>query len=265
MIPFRARFTIRRIFNPGYYHRLSEILQNPQSFYSILFRKLSPSSSKRPLDLKLKDGKIIRVREFWTLFLFDEIFVENCYEPPRLQRHGPFPAILDVGANIGLFTIRMKQLWPDARILAIEPHPDNLRSLREHIELNNLSGIEVLEGGISEKCGCMNLYISPRNIAGHSMYKETSGPSISVPVFALADVLKNSEVQDGGLLLKIDCEGCEHALLSTLSREIAERTSCIIFEPEHSLYSLDDLLQGLRGLGYETSTASNLVVAERTA
>ena len=265
MIPFRARFAAKRVFSPAYYRHLSGILAHPLGFYSILIRKLSPSSSKEPLDLRLKDGKIIRVREFWTLFLFDEIFVGACYEPLRLGHHGPFPTILDVGANIGLFMLRMKQLWPDARIVAIEPHPENLRSLREHIEINHLTGVEVLQGGISEECGCMNLYLSPRNIGGHSMYKQTDAPSISVPVFPLSDVLAKVSAEGGGFFLKIDCEGCEHSLISSMTQEIADRISCIIFEPEHGLYNLDDLLQKLKDLGYTTSMFSNLVFAERDA
>ena len=66
--------------------------------------KFFPSSSSRPLDLKLLVGKTLRIREFWSLFLFDEIFMENCYESPEVVRWGPFGTIVDIGANIGFFT-----------------------------------------------------------------------------------------------------------------------------------------------------------------
>lgn len=264
MIPFRARFAAKRLFSRTYYLRLAEILVHPFSFYTILIRKLWPGSSKRPLALRMKDGTIIQVWEFWTLYLFDEVFVERCYEPPQLLEQGPYTTIIDVGANIGLYTLRMKQIWPDAQVLAIEPHPGNFRRLRDHIEANHLARIETVQAGVSEECGCMDLYLSPRNIGGHSMYKKTDIPPISVPVFSLSALLEKHHVEDGGILMKVDCEGCEFALLSTMTQEIAERISCIIFEPERSLYRLDDLLQKLVSLGYRTSTFSELVLAEKT-
>lgn len=264
-IPFRPRFAARRLLHPGYYRRLAAVLAHPLRFDWVLLRKILPSSSKKPVDLTLKDGKVIRVEEFWTLFLFDEIFVEQCYEPAALVQQGPFSTIVDVGANIGLYVLRMKQLWPKARVLAIEPHPHNFERLVGHMEANHLDDVRPLQIGLSERCGCMDLYLSPRNIAGHSMYKKTDLPPISVPVFTLEQVLRENQVSGGGILLKLDCEGCEHAVLSSLTPETASRISCIIFEPERSLYDLDALLEKVRSLGFTISWVADLVLAVRTA
>jgi len=263
MIPFRARFAARRLLNFAYYRRLASILATPLSFGWILTRKIMPNCSRKPLDLTLKNGGVIRVEEFWTLFLFDEVFAEKCYEPDALLRKGPFTTIVDVGANIGLFTIRMKQLWPKARVLAIEPHPHNFERLTGHIEANHLSDVRAIQAGLAEQCGCMDLYLDPRNIGGHSMYKTSSTPPISVPVSTLEQVLRENDVTGGNILLKLDCEGCEHAVISALTPEIASRISCIIFEPERALYNLDDLLGKLRSLGFTTSSFSPLVLAVR--
>jgi FkbM family methyltransferase len=222
-----------------------------------------PRVSTRPIDLKLKDGKILRIREFWALFLFDEIFIDNCYESPEILALGPFETIIDIGANIGFFTVRAKQLWPQARIVSLEPHPTNFEHLREHIELNHLTGVQPLNVGVAEKCGCLDLYLSPRNIGGHSMYKKEGEAKISVPIISLADVLTRTNSNGTGLLLKIDCEGCEHAILSNLTQDMADRVACIIFEPERSLYDLKDLLDKLEQLGFETTEFGELVVASR--
>lgn len=264
-LPFRPRFAARRLLNFEYYRRLARILANPLRFDWVLLKKILPSSSKEPVDLTLRDGKVIRVEEFWTLFLFDEIFVENCYEPAGLVQQGPFSTIVDVGANIGLYVLRMKQLWPQAKVLAIEPHPHNFERLVGHIEANRLEDVQPLQIGLSEECGCMDLYLSPRNIAGHSMYKKTELPPLSVPVFTLEQVLRENGVTGGGILLKLDCEGCEQAVLRSLTPELAARIACIIFEPERKLYDLEALLARVRSLGYTTSTVGDLVLAVRTA
>jgi len=264
MLPFRARFAAKRLFSRSYYRRLSQILAHPLRFYAVLALKLMPGWSKGPVDIRLKDGKTIRVREFWTLFLFDEIFVENCYEPPEAMKRAPFGTVIDVGANIGLFTLRCKQLWPEARVVAIEPHPGNFHLFEEHVEINRLSDVQPMQVGIAEKCGHFDLYIADRNIAGHSMYKKTADShSISIPTCTLADVMPKTEAGSGGTLLKIDCEGCEYPLLSTLTQEIADRISCIVFEPERGLYDVEVLIEKLRSLGFSISDSKGLVVAAR--
>jgi FkbM family methyltransferase len=264
MLPFRARFALHRIASPSYYHRLSKVVSSPFRFYWILFRKIRPGSSEKPLDLRLKDGKTLNIYEFWALYLFDEVMIENCYEPAELMHSAPFNTIIDVGANIGLFTLRTKQLWPKANVISIEPHPKNFERLTEHIALNKLDGTKPLQVGIAEKCGCFDLYISPRNTAGHSMYKKDGdSKSISIPTCTLTDVMADFDSTDSNTLLKIDCEGCEFPLLSSLTQEVANRISCIIFEPENSLYDLDILLQKLAGFGYKITKSSNLVVASR--
>jgi len=262
MLPFRSRFLARRIANPSYYQKLSEVLARPLSFFSILIAKVLPSSSTRPVDMKLIDGKTLRIRGFWPLFLFDEIFMENCYESPEVLQWGPFGTIVDIGANIGFFTLRCKQLWPDARVVAIEPDPNNFACLAEHVEINHLTDVYPLQLGVAEKCGCLDLYLSPRNIAGHSMYKKSDDAAvISVPVFTLEDVLSQTNTNDSGLLLKIDCEGCEYPILSSLTQQMADRISCIIFEPEVSLYDFPALLEHLKGLGFQLTKFGQLSVA----
>ncbi len=264
MLSFRARFAVRRLFSPGYSRRLAQILVHPFKFYGVLASKLLPGLSKRPFDLRLKDGAIVRVYGFWALFLFDEIFVENCYESPEVLKCSPFGTVIDIGANIGLFTLRSKQLWPEARVIALEPHPGNFRRLKEHVGINHLQDVEPMQVGIAERPGCFDLYCSPRNIGGHSMYKHDSdAPSISITTCTLPDVMSKVRGRGGDTLLKIDCEGCEYPLLSTMSQEVADQISCIVFEPERSLYDLEALTKKLTSLGFKISYYSSLVVAAK--
>ena len=57
------------------------------------------------------------VKEFMTLYIYKEIFVEGCYDLSLATDPAPF--IIDVGANTGLFIIRMKQLYPNAKVSGI--------------------------------------------------------------------------------------------------------------------------------------------------
>jgi hypothetical protein len=53
--------------------------------------------------------------------------------------------------------------------------------------------------------------------------------------------------------------------LSTLTADVAERIGCIIFEPEHELYSVDELTKRLQEFGFRSNYFGSLVVCNRVA
>jgi FkbM family methyltransferase len=64
-----------------------------------------------------------------------ELFERGEYEPPpeladRLSS-GRVRRILDIGANVGMFSAWATGRWPDAEITSFEPAPENLTVLRE--------------------------------------------------------------------------------------------------------------------------------------
>jgi FkbM family methyltransferase len=72
---------------------------------------------------------------------FHEVFVKRNYDPPppALEILSALPdgfLAADLGANIGLFGVRLLGLRPDARIVAFEPDPANLAVLRATVAAN---------------------------------------------------------------------------------------------------------------------------------
>ncbi|HVU34120.1 MAG TPA: FkbM family methyltransferase [Opitutaceae bacterium] len=61
---------------------------------------------------------------------FEEIFLARHYELPFPEFHPRF--VLDLGANIGLASIRFAARWPAARILAVEPAEENFALLQRN-------------------------------------------------------------------------------------------------------------------------------------
>ena len=43
------------------------------------------------------------------------------------------PRVLDIGANVGTFAIACCHLWPSARVMSFEPHPETFRLLRGNV------------------------------------------------------------------------------------------------------------------------------------
>lgn len=82
-------------------------------------------------------GALIELRA-----IHQEMFVEQTY-----MRHGiTVPAggtVLDIGANVGLFSLALLLRQPTARILAFEPAPAALDALRANLSLHGAAGVTV--------------------------------------------------------------------------------------------------------------------------
>lgn len=67
----------------------------------------------------------------------------------------PGAIVLDVGANIGAYTVLFAQ-WTGAsgRVIAFEPSPDSVLGLREHVRLNGVADrVEIVEAAVSSRDG----------------------------------------------------------------------------------------------------------------
>ncbi len=99
---------------------------------------------------RLRDGSLMAHRNIdETESLYNEIFARRVY-----LRHGIYlpkqPNVIDVGANIGMFTSFVLRERPLARVLAFEPIADTFRLLRENCERLG-SGVEAFHYGLSDR------------------------------------------------------------------------------------------------------------------
>jgi predicted O-methyltransferase YrrM len=64
--------------------------------------------------------------------------------------------VMDIGANIGIYTILLSHIYPKAKIIAIEASPTIVEMLRSNCKLNNLllpseSNVLLINKAISDK------------------------------------------------------------------------------------------------------------------
>ena len=81
----------------------------------------------------------------------------------------PGMVLLEVGANIGYYTlIATQHIRPDGRIVALEPSPVSLRSLRENLRLNNVEHmVNIYPVAAGSRNGTSTFYMmSKRNLSG---------------------------------------------------------------------------------------------------
>lgn len=103
-----------------------------------------------------------------TDFLYREIFVENAY-----LRHGiglpTAPVVVDVGANIGMFSLLVAQRSRGARILAVEPVAELAHAASVNAELHGVE-VTVLNCGLGSRTGEAAFCYYPNNTLMSGMY-----------------------------------------------------------------------------------------------
>ena len=131
-----------------------------------------------------------------------------------------FPAdyagtIIDAGGYIGTSAIALKKLYPNAKIIVIEPSLDNLSLLRKNLE--PYPDIKIVHGALvgENGQGTVSLADVGEQEWGYSVVAQPENvsritPLYDVPAFLLSDLLGQHE--DCGLL-KLDIEGAEFELL----------------------------------------------------
>jgi FkbM family methyltransferase len=151
-----------------------------------------------------------------------EVFIERCYASGLTGR--PVETILDLGANIGLASAFLSACHPGARVVAVEPLPENAELLRRNAALH---GWTVVEAAVASAEGTRRLHWSPwwssattvdsvaRNRLADRGRVESYGarPPLTVPAVTVPGIMA-----DHGLgridVLKLDVEGAEAEVLA---------------------------------------------------
>jgi hypothetical protein len=87
-------------------------------------------------------------------------FSPTCYQMlSALRRQGlRFSTLIDVGANVGQFTVAAAKLFPGVTIHAFEPLPDSVACLKHHTRA--LPGVQAYPLALGEKPGNATLHIN---------------------------------------------------------------------------------------------------------
>src|SRR5688572_14319071 len=185
------------------------------------------------LDLKYNRVSKIRVpgiRE--TIFLrrntsdaaiFDQVFLRGDYDMDF--KFLPL-TIVDAGAHIGLFSIVMKNRFPNAKLICIEPDKNNFETLNKN--LSRYSHVEALRAGLWNRNS--KLKIVDRYTSGHSaLTVEENIAEGSIPAVTIGSVMETFGLNAIDVL-KIDIETSEKDLFSKNYEEWLPKVRMIIIE-----------------------------------
>lgn len=151
------------------------------------------------------------------LAVLREIYLDKEYE---WFPHGEPKTIIDLGAHFGDTALYYHALFPNARIIAVEPAPETYARLVENTE--HILQITALQSAISDTDGEIELHIMPSSLGNSLIQRKGTTNVVRVSSIKLATLLKKYEL-DGVDLLKFDIEGAEFPIFSDKEATICSK------------------------------------------
>jgi FkbM family methyltransferase len=163
------------------------------------------------------------------------------------------PSVLDLGGNIGLFSLLAAQTHPEARIYAYEPGPPNYRMFEMNLLANPALSkrIYLHKEAVAGQTRIAEWFFDDQNPGGSGLFGK-DGTKYQVQIRSFSEAL--SSLTGDVALAKIDIEGAEYEVLESTPPELWKRIQAVSLElhddPEGKT-SQADFLKRMSGLGFK--------------
>jgi FkbM family methyltransferase len=134
----------------------------------------------------------------------------------------PNMTVVDVGANIGYFTLLAAKIVQRGHVYAFEPEETNFKLLSKSLSLNNLRNVDIYQKALSDREDQIKLYLSDATQPqSHSITPQKGTRSVNVASTTL-DAFWKSVGTPKIDFLKIHVAGAEEAALAGATQVLRE-------------------------------------------
>jgi FkbM family methyltransferase len=150
---------------------------------------------------------------------------------------GPGDTLVDVGANIGYFTVLGARIVGDTgHVYAFEPDPEAFAMLERNVRLNGLTNVTIERKAVSNAAGEVKLYLATENKGDHRIFETRAEQreSVIVETVALDNYFAGREADIN--FIKIDTQGAEGVIVDGMKRILATNDQlrlALEFSPWH--------------------------------
>ena len=193
--------------------------------------------------------------KFWTIPhdpICREILTSGFYEKELLEgmvslAKNSKGTVLDVGANIGNHSLYFSKYFD--HVISFEPAKNNCCILKANIRLNKIKNITIIDKALGNMDSVMSVNDDPDNTNHNLLEADFSDPDNLVDVRIGDDLLDQLNLLLPVVLIKIDVEGFEPAVVEGLSKTI-KRDKPLIFWEAFSREKAQETIDILTELGY---------------
>ncbi len=238
-----------------------------------------------PFELRLRTGQQITLRERTDVTVFWLVFARRHYPV-----HPADLIIIDMGANIGIFTLYAAREAPQCRIVAIEPFPDTCSRLQSLVEMNRLQDrVTILDYAVAASPATRSMDSATEvpsqyrrvysdatkelNFNHRNRVKQAED-GVVVKTETLDRVLDDAHVHSGDLV-KMNIHGSEYEVLMSASPAVLSRCKKIAVQyhemPADCHLGKQELFRHMADSGFElvsdrdTHRGSGLALFARAA
>jgi FkbM family methyltransferase len=203
---------------------------------------------------RLPSGVEVKVASWAEWVTYNDIFVDGEYDVPirhAISHADSNAIILDVGANVGYFALRLSDLWmrerPDEsfRLIGIEGSPHVFPTLQRRIRQALLVGKAHYHFGLAGKRSGEARISSSEFHVTNSIVTGDGAHGASVPFIDVSTVVP---ADTRIALLKCDIEGAEQMFIENYP-DLLRRTDSAVFEFQHDICDAERCIALLKEAG----------------
>lgn len=146
---------------------------------------------------------------------------------------------LDVGANIGYYTLYMASSFPNMKCIGFEPSPMIYKQFKRNVSENQFNNISAYDYAVGDFCGLTHFHVTGdthynRALSAVNYYEhlENDFKKISVKIVTL-DSFLNKDLKKNVQIIKIDTQGFEYEVIRG-ALDIINQSKPIICLESHS-------------------------------
>lgn len=203
--------------------------------------------------------------------IFNEIFRSNVYESGdvKLERNN---VVIDVGAHVGLFTLKSLHEGA-AKVVSIEPDPDNLKLLKRNIKLYGAEDrVIVIPKAVGAREGKTMLIRDPSSTGGRfttlhpSLYfyeklSKTCTDVTEVELTTIDTILSEISTSNVSIFVKIDIEGAEIEALKGSETLLKRDKIKLAIAAYHYKDEYLEVIEFLKKRGFKVASQNGYVYA----
>jgi len=215
------------------------------------------------LEWTFPTGVEIRIADYGDWVIYSEIFASGDYDLAlaracdRAAASGRSMHVVDLGANSGLFTLRVlheaRRRTLGVAITAVEAHPRMAERFLARVLPQRRAGeaVRLAQGVAGERGGAVDFYENPAHPASSTRFASRNAADRSRTPFRLSYVDLSAILSDAPRidLLKCDIEGSEERVIANYA-DVFARTDVAVFEFHRDLCDVARCQALLRSYGF---------------
>ncbi len=180
-------------------------------------------------------------------------------------------SVLELGANVGYYTVQGALAAPGARYVAVEPHPETAEILRRNLVLNVLGSVQVVEAAAVGRPGPALVelalpdnerYVAPTGAflidLREGISDRPARRTVTVPTVDVRTLVADAD------LIKLDIEGMEADVLEPVLDDVIGRRVQVLVEVLSGTPRLRVLLLRMMRSGYRMHALAPSAMIELT-